>query len=80
MEIKAVPASKPARMRAVAADLAALAAVDWPATLAFPGPDAGVDERWWQDRHRMAEPWAVCVALVHGLPPLDEPRPGCQLS
>ena len=55
VEIKAVPASKPAGMRALAADLAALAAVDWPATLALPGPDAGVDERWWQDRqHRTA--------------------------
>lgn len=73
VEIKAVPASKPASMRAVAADLAALSAVDWPATLALPGPDAGVDERWWQDRHRITELWAVCIALVHGPSPMEDP-------
>ncbi len=53
-------------MRAVVSDLAALVAVDWPATLEIPGPDAGVDERWWQDRHRIQERWALSIALVHG--------------
>ena len=46
VETKAIPISRPAKVRDVVADLAALVAVDWPATLECPGPDAGVDERW----------------------------------
>jgi hypothetical protein len=72
VKIKAVPASKPVGMRSVAADLAALAAVDWPDTLGLAGRDAGTDEHWWQDRHRITELWAVCIALVHGPPPVED--------
>jgi hypothetical protein len=72
VEIKAVPTSQPEHLRAVVADLAALVAVDWPATLAVPGPDVGVDDRWWQDRHRIAGLWAVSIALLHGPPPLED--------
>jgi hypothetical protein len=36
VEIKAIPASQPRRIRAVVSDLAALIAVDWPATLERP--------------------------------------------
>jgi hypothetical protein len=70
VEIKAVPTSQPRNVRAVVSDLAALVAVDWPATLELPGFDAGVDERWWQDRYRVVEPWALSVALLHGLAPM----------
>lgn len=61
-------------MRAVASDLAALAAVNWQATLERPGPDAGVDDRWWQDRHGVIEPWALSIALLHGLTPMASPE------
>jgi hypothetical protein len=73
VEIKAVPAGQPSKIRAVVFDLAALIAVDWPATQERPGFDAGVDERWWQDRHKMIKPWAMSIALVHGPAAMDEP-------
>ncbi len=66
VEIKAVPSFKPTNIQAVVSDLAALVAVDWPATLDIPGFDAGVDERWWKDRQRVVERWAASIALVHG--------------
>lgn len=74
VEIKAIPAGKPENMRAVAGDLAALIAVDWPATLNRPGFDAGVDDRWWADRHRLIQPWALCIALLHGPAAMDAPQ------
>jgi len=80
VEIKVVPASKPGGMRAVAADLAALATVDCLATLGLPGPDAGTDERWWQDLYQITELWAVCIAMMHGPAPIENPRPECRLS
>ncbi|MGH3274700.1 MAG: hypothetical protein ACRDNZ_10340 [Streptosporangiaceae bacterium] len=74
VEIKAVRTSQPRNMRAVASDLAALAAVDWQATLERPGPDAGVDDRWWQDRHGVIERWALSIALLHGRTPMASPE------
>jgi hypothetical protein len=74
VEIKAVPTSQPRSMRAVVFDLAALVAVDWQATLERPGPDAGVDDRWWQDRHGIVEPWALSIALLHGPTPMASPE------
>jgi hypothetical protein len=74
VEIKAVRASQPRSMRAVVSDLAALVAVDWQATLERAGPDAGVDDRWWQDRHGIVEPWALSIALVHGPMPMASPE------
>lgn len=73
VEIKAVPTSQPRNLRAVVSDLAALVAVDWQATLDIPGPDAGVDDRWWQDRHGVVEPWGVSIALLHGPTPMACP-------
>jgi len=29
----------------------------------IPGFDAGVDERWWQERRGVVEPWALSIAL-----------------
>jgi hypothetical protein len=72
VEIKAIPISRAAKTRDVVGDLAALLAVDWPATLEFPGPDAGVDERWWQARHDLRKPWALSIALLHGQTPLPD--------
>lgn len=72
VEIKAIPVLRPAKLQAVVADLAALLAVDWPATLQHPGPDAAVDERWWQARHDLTEPWALSIALLHGESPLPD--------
>jgi hypothetical protein len=72
VEIKAIPASQPRKIRAVVSDLAALIAVDWPATLERPGPDAGVDERWWHARHDLIEPWALGIALLHGETPMPD--------
>jgi hypothetical protein len=68
VEIKAIPVLRPAKLQAVATDLAALLAVDWPATLQHPG----VDERWWQARHDLTEPWALSIALLHGETPLPD--------
>jgi hypothetical protein len=71
VEIKAVPVAWPEeKLRAAVGDLAALIAVDWPATLAFARHDRGVDERWWQDRHQFGKPWALSIVLLHGPAPL----------
>jgi hypothetical protein len=51
-----------------------------PATLHHPGPDAGVDERWWQARHDLTEPWALSIALLHGKPPCPMEWPGSPAS
>jgi hypothetical protein len=74
VEIKVIPANKIANMRAVVDDLAALIAVDWSATLKRPGFDAGVDDRWWEDRHTLVQPWALCIALLHGPASMDDPE------
>jgi hypothetical protein len=74
VEIKAIPTDKPVNLRAVVLDLAAPTAVDWPATLGRPGPDAGVDDRWWQDRHRLRQPWALSIALLHGPAAMGDPQ------
>src|SRR6266516_4487614 len=66
VEIKAVATGQPRNMQSVVFDLAALIAVGWPATLEIPGFDTGVDERWWQERHGVVEPWALSIALLHG--------------
>lgn len=74
LEVKSIEASQPIRARAIALDLAALLATDWPASLEISGPDRGVDDRWWQDRHQIAELWAVSVALVYGPLPVQDLR------
>jgi hypothetical protein len=73
VEVKAIPLLRPAKLQAVATDLAALLAVDWPRPrCSIPGPDAGVDERWWQARHDLTESWALSIALLHGDTPLPD--------
>lgn len=81
VEIKAVLASKPVDMRSVAADLAPLAAVDWPDTLGWPGVTLvlmSIDGRTAigsPSYGLYASRW--CTARHRQW---KTPRPGCQLS
>ncbi len=76
MKIKAVPASKPAGVRSVAADLAVLAAVDWPVT-----PGVTLVTMSGGGRTAIGSPsYGLYVALVHAPRRWKTPRPRCQLS